>query len=190
MGTGRMLDTLTNSSVAVSNSWEATDLIPGAQLPERYIEVLNFGELDADHVDVEFSYTGNEDIARSFIFDSSNRGFRYGGSGDDTSVNLITALKGTSDSDYIVTQGATGEAFRSDTVDGIDGTLRDGQISLNELAAFGKIRIQGGTEQGGLAAGTSANLWLNARIANELSAQNENINVKITFSLDQDSSQF
>lgn len=174
----------------ITNSWNGTLLIPGSALPERKIEVYNNGTLDADHVDIQFSYTGSEDIAKNFIFSHSNHAFRYGSSSDGASVNLISALKGTIDPDYLVTQGANGLPFSVGTVDGIDGSTKDGKISLHELSLFGKIRIQRGEERGGIAAGTAADLWLNADISENLSTQNGTLTMKIIVSLDQHQSQF
>lgn len=185
-----LFDNNETESVVVSDSWSADNLMPGTQLPESRIEVFNKSTVDADHVDVEFSYTGSEDVAKNFLFSPANNGFRYGSSSDGSSVNLITALKGGSDTDYIVTQGWNGEPFSSGTVDGVDGSEKDGKISLHELATFGKIRIQRGDERGGIAAGTAADLWLNAMMGDGLAAQNESIDVQITFSVDQDASQY
>jgi hypothetical protein len=177
-------------STHITETWNGSNLLPGSQLPERRIEVYNTSPVDADHVDIQFSYTGSEDIAKNFIFSHNNHAFRYGASSDASSVNLISALKGTTDPDYIVTQGANGEPFTAATVDGIDGSTRDGKISLHELSLFGKIRIQKGEERGALAAGTATDLWLNADISENLAAQNSTLDMKITVSLDQHPSQF
>lgn len=177
-------------AVQVSDSWSAQDLLPGSQLPERKIEIFNASSVNADHIDIEFSYSGDEDIAKNFIFSSTNTGFRYGGSSDGASVNLNTTLRGSADTDYIVLQGTNGQPFTSTTVDGIDGTTPDSKISLSELAAFGKIRIKKGDERGGIDAGTAADLWLNAEISPNLQAQGANLDMQITFTLDQNDSQY
>lgn len=174
----------------ISETWKATNLMPGTSLPEKTIDLMNNSSIDADHIDIQFSYTGSEDIAKNFIFSHNNHAFRYGGSGDATSVNLISALKGTTDPDYIVTQGSNGQPFAIATVDGIDGSTKDGKISLHELSLFGKIRIQRGEERGGIAGNTGATLWLNADIAETLTQQDGSMTMKIAVSLDQHASQF
>ncbi len=177
-------------STSIDQSWGGSQLVPGMVLPEKKIEIFNNGTIHADHVDIQFSYTGDENIAKNMLFGYANHAFRYGGSGDATSVNLLTALKGVTDPDYIVTQGDNGQPFTASTVDGIDGSVKDGRFSLHELSLFGKIRIQKGEERGGIDAGTAADLWLNADIAEGLTVQNGELNMKITVSIDQHASQF
>ena len=170
----------------IGSTWNFALLTPGTQLPQTKIEVYNSSTINAHHVNIQFSYTGSQDIAKNLIFNSVNNGFRYGGSGDGSSVNLQTGLRGFADTDYIIKQGANGLPFEAATVDGSDGTVRDSKISLSELAAFGKIRIEKGEERGGIDAGTAADLWLNAQLAPELTAQDESLTMAITFTLEQD----
>jgi len=176
--------------VTISNSWNATGLLPGTQLPETTIKVRNNGAATAHHMDIKFSYTGSQELAKKIIFNSTNNGFRFGTSpGDNTSINLLTTLFGSTDVDYRIFQGISGSPFLANTVDGSDGTTKDNKISLSELAVVDKIRFEPGEEIGGIAAGTEGTLWLNAFVDNSLTVQNESINVTITFTLDQDSSQ-
>lgn len=193
MGTGSMKLVLSDDNesqaVTITNTWNINNIMPGMQLPEKKIEVLNSSLTNGHHLNVKFSFTGSDDLAKNIIFSNTNNGFRYGGSSDSTSVNLTTALRGFTDADYIVKQGLTGASFSSTTVDGNDGTTPDGKISLSELAKFGKIRIEKGEERGGIDAGIPADFWLNADVATTLAAQNQSLDMIITFTLDQDSSQ-
>lgn len=174
----------------VTDSWTATNLLPGTQMPQKIIEVYNSGSIDADHLDLVISYTGNDTLAKNFIFSDVNNGFRFGGSGDGSSVNLTSALLGTADVDYIVTQGMNGLPITAGMVDGNDGTAPDGKISLSEIARFGKIRIKRGEERGGIAALTAADLTLNAQMSPSFILQNGTIDITISATLEQDSSQF
>lgn len=185
-----LTDANETQSINVLDSWTGTNLLPGSSVPEKKIEVFNGSSINADHVDLKFTYTGDENIAKNFIFGSSNNGFRYGSSSDGSSVNLITALKGGTDVDYIVTQGSNGLPFTPNTVDGIDGSIKDGKISLHELSLFGKIRIQKGEERGGIDAGTAADVWLNAEMGEGLTSQGGAIDMTITATLDQHATQF
>jgi hypothetical protein len=173
----------------ISGTWNFTNLMPGAQLPQTKFEVYNISSINAHHIDIQFSYTGSEDLAKNIIFNTVNNGFRYGGSGDGSSVNLQTALRGYSDTDYIVKQGLNGLPFEVGTVDGIDGSPRDSKISLYELVTFGKIRIEKGEEEGGIVAGKAADLWLNAQVSPDVTIQDGSINMIVTVTLDQDASQ-
>ena len=194
LSTGNLKATLGDDNEAdtvnISSSWVASGLMPGQQLTQKKLIVYNSGTENGNHIDMQFSYTGNPLVAKNIVFSQLNNGFRYGTNADATSVNLITNLKGTTDVDYIVTQGANGLPFTTNTVDGVDGTTPDGKISLSELAAFGKIRISPGEENKGIAANTNAELWINAEVLPTLTAQNDSVNVTITFTLDQDTSQF
>lgn len=176
--------------VTVSNSWMGSALLPGAQLPETFVRVRNKGASNAHHLDITFSYTGSQELAKKIIFNNIGNGFRFGtGPQDNTSINLLTTLFGSSDVDYRIVQGATGSPFSASTVDGADGTVKDSKISLSELATIGKIRFETGEEIGGIAAGTEATLWLNTKLDENLTVQNESVNATISFTLDQDASQ-
>lgn len=174
----------------VSDSWDVADLIPGNPLPQTKLDIFNTSRINAHHIDIAFSYTGSDSLARAIIFTNANNGFRYGSSSDSNSVNLNTTLRGTTDTDYTVLQGANGLPFTAATVDGIDGTTPDSMISLSELAAFGKIRIQPGEESGGISANSMAELWMNAIVANSYDGQGETLDMQISFTLDQSSSQY
>jgi len=176
--------------IAVTNSWNASGILPGTQLPETTIKLRNNGAANANHLDVKFSFTGSQELAKKIIFNSINNGFRFGtGSADNNSINLLTTLFGSTDVDYRIYQGTTYSQFSATTVDGADGTVRDGKISLSELVAADKIRFEPGEETGGIAAGSEAVLWLNARVDDSLVVQNESVNITVTFTLDQDASQ-
>lgn len=175
---------------SISNSWSATNLKPGSKLPQGDIIIRNDGINSAQHLDLTFSYEGSEEVAKSIIFSNLNNGFRYGATtADGDSVNLISALKGGSDVNYTVLNGSTGGSITASAVDGVDGTVEDGKISLNELATFGKISIVPLTSVDGIYTGSQAHLWLNAEVSTALTAQNESIDVSITATLDQDASQ-
>lgn len=174
----------------VTDSWTGLNLLPGSQAPQKIIEVFNSGSIDADHIDLVIAYTGSDIIAKNFIFGDFNNGFRYGGSGDGSSVNLTSALLGVADTDYLVTQGSNGLPILPTTVDGNDGTIPDGKISLSEVSRFGKIRIKRGEERGGIAAGTAADLTLNAQISPSFVLQSGSVDITITATLEQDPSQF
>ena len=194
ISTGSLDAVLTDSNetklVTVSNSWNAQSILPGATLPETTIKIRNNGAANAHHLDVKFSYTGSAELAKKIVFTSTNNGLRFGtGTSDANSINLLTTLFGSTDVDYRIFQGISGSPFSATTVDGADGSPRDNKISLSELAAVDKIRIEPGEENGGIAAGSEAVLWLNARVEDSLTLQNESINVTIAFTLDQDASQ-
>lgn len=194
ISTGEMTILLSDADetqlVNVSDSWDVANLIPGIALPQTKLDIFNTSNISAHHIDLEFSYTGSDSLAKAMIFTNANNGFRYGATSDSSSVNLNTMLRGTTDTDYTVLQGASGEPFTATTVDGIDGTTPDGTISLSELAAFGKIRIQPGEESGGISANSQAELWMNAYVANSYDGQGESLDMQVSFTLDQSSSQY
>ncbi|OGK29931.1 hypothetical protein A3B02_01185 [Candidatus Roizmanbacteria bacterium RIFCSPLOWO2_01_FULL_42_14] len=190
LSTGTMMvvlsDTNETQQAAISDSWDGSNLVPGTQLPQSRIEVYNAGSVNAQHLDIQFSYTGDADLAKNIIFNNVGTGFRFGGSSgsDSSTINLTTALLGVPDTEYFAKQAANGQPFTATTVDGIDGTIPDSKISLSELAAFGKIRLEKGTQRGAIDAGTAADLHLNAIVGPDLIAQGKSLDVIITFTID------
>lgn len=170
----------------VNSSFEGSNLYPGAVIPEQTLIVRNNGTIDGDHLDLTVTLNPvDADLADYIYLTDANFGTRFGGgSGGGVSVNMLAVLLGGSDTDYMLYDGDTGGALGS-----ID-TSGDGEISLQELADAGRIRISPLAEDEGIAAGTEATLWFNAEVGTDLTTQGETVNATYTFELHQDSSQY
>jgi len=177
------------SQTTISDTWKATDLYPGSTMPEKVITIKNVGSVPGDHMDVVFSYTGDEELAKNIMFKATpGAGFRFGKSAiDGESINLITGLQGGTDVDYQLKHGITGNALGN--IDGNNGTVKDSKISLSELAAAGKIRIERGEETSPFNPGDTAKLWFNTYVDNAATTQDATVTAMMTFTVDQSGSQ-
>lgn len=174
-------DNQTNK-VNISNSWEGANLAPGQKMDEAMITIKNAGTVDADHMDVTFSYNGSHAIAKKIIFDGPD-GLRLGQT-KSASANLLALLSGTHDTEYQV-QKADGTTLGD--IRGNDGDATS--LSLFDVRQAGKIRIVKGTDSAGMDAGTDVKLWINSVLDSSVTAQGETIDATISFTLDQDVSQ-
>ncbi|MFH1183279.1 MAG: TasA family protein [Candidatus Moraniibacteriota bacterium] len=174
----------------ITASFGGTNLKPGDALPQQTMTVRNDGTIDANHIDLTVTLpTGNGSaLADAIIFpydpDSQN-GMRFGfttSTGD--SINMLTYLRGTyNDGDYDLQDGDTGASLY--------GALSgDTEISLQNIANLGKIRIVPDSNNQGMAAGTQAQLWIHPVIDTDLTTQGETVTATFTWDLHQDTSQY
>ena|SRR3989338_9089241 len=170
---------------AITGSWVGSDLTPGDSMAEQSILIKNAGIINGDHLKMTVAYTGSEDLAKSILLMGNNNGFRYGNTpAGAESIDLIAALLGNSDPDYQVIDPETGEPLTS--IDGADGSVADNQVSLSELNAAGTFIIAPQEEFDGILAGTESTLWINAIIDEGLTEQGAEVDVTITFELEQE----
>lgn len=175
---------------AISDSWEGSNLAPGSTIPGVDITVHNTGTIDAHHLDLVVTLSPNTADLADYIFfkkaDGDN-GLRFGASTNGLeSVNIVRYLLADTveDGDY-------------DLFDGDDGTTSlygilgggDGQVSLQELADLGRIRIVRDSNEEGLDASTNAHLYVNATVGTGLTTQGESLDATLGWTLHQDASQ-
>jgi|GEM_PF-6566528 len=174
----------------VTASFGGTNLKPGDQLPQQYIVVRNAGTVNGHHLDLTVTLTtGNgSGLANALVFpyspDSQN-GMRFGyttSAGD--SINMLTYLRGTyNDGDYDLQDGDTGASLY--------GALAgDAEITLQDIANLGRIRIIPDSNNEGIVAGTEGRLWIHPVVDTDLTAQGETVVADFAWTLHQDASQY
>lgn len=176
---------------AISDSWEGLALAPGSVIPESVVTVRNDGTVSGNHLDLVVTLSPNTADLADYIFfkqaDADN-GLRFGASSAlSDSMNMVSYLRGSApnDGDY-------------DLYDGDDGTTSlygilsggDGEVSLQELADLGRIRIVADSNSEGITASTQAYLWVNATVGTGLTTQGETVDATLAWTLHQDVSQF
>jgi len=186
----RLSDSDETNQDNVTASFGGTNLYPGFQLPQQFITVRNSGTIGANHLDVTVTLPVGDGsaLANSLVFpydpDSQN-GMRFGvttSTGD--SINMLTYLRGTyNDGDYDLQDGDNGASLYG-------ALIGDTEITLQDIANLGKIRIVADSNNQGLAAGTEAKLWIHPVVDTDLTVQGETVNATFTFALDQVASQY
>lgn len=175
--------------VSISDSWEGLLLKPGDTIPQSVITVRNDGTVDGNHLDLVVTLSPIGSNLADYIFfkqaDGDN-GLRFGASSSlSDSMNMVSYLLGTgsNDGDY-------------DLYDGDDGTTSlygvlsgNTEVSLQDLADLGRIRIVADSNSEGITASTQAYLWINATVGTGLTVQGETVDATLDWTLDQDASQ-
>ncbi|MCX6810310.1 MAG: TasA family protein [Candidatus Berkelbacteria bacterium] len=176
------------------------NLAPGDVIPEHTFTVSNVGSLNANHLDLEVTLSGDVALAPYIVLNGSD-GARFGGptkAGTDT-VRFDVAGWTAGDTEYGVSDGLTGLNITGPNAvlpllpgpgNGMDRDL-DGRVTLADFAA-GKVRITPGTVNAGIASGTTATLWFNSKLdpATPDSMQGKTVTATFTWTLHQDASQF
>ncbi|MCL5411652.1 MAG: CalY family protein [Patescibacteria group bacterium] len=178
-----------------------SNLAPGQPLPEYTFDVANTGSLDANHLDLRVSLSGDTELAKYIVFSGNTNGLRFGSDkAANKSVRLDVPGWTAGDDEYGVFNGNDGSYITgpnavaprpTGTGNGMDRTDNDGKVTLSDLAA-GKVRITPGTVSDGIRAGSSATLWINAKMDPSMpdSMQGKTVNVTFTWTLHQDASQY
>ncbi len=184
-----------SASASIDSSIEGSNLAPGSDIPTQTITVQNTGTISAHHLDLQVTLDNDNDLAKNIVFKSgtnaaaapvAGQNVLWFGPTSGQSVDIRDMVFGFSDSNYTVTK-ADGTALpAAATID----TNADGELSLSELAALGKIRITPAANNQGIAAGTTATLSVNTLVKNTLVAQGSTVNATFTLTLDQNASQF
>lgn len=174
---------------------------PGDTIPQHIFTIANNGTLDANHLDLLVKLSGDTDLARYIVFPTSvANSLRYGlTTAGDQSVRLDVPDWTAGDTEYDIFNGTNGAflyghnavpplSTGSDYGMDRDG---DGRVTLADLAVS-KIRITPGTVNAGIAAGTTATLWINSVLdsATPDAMQDKSVSATFTWTLDQDASQF
>lgn len=167
---------------SVTASFGGANLYPGQDLGTADIMQLhNSGNVNAHHANLTVSLPAGygSDLARNLIFTS----LRFSTNPDGTSgVELVNPF---GDGDYTVKNPVTGVPINAGdlNVDGVPG------ISLQDLAQYGKIRIEANANHSGLNAGSTAHVVSHLTVGTGLTAQGQNVNATFTWELQQDASQ-
>lgn len=200
--TGTMNIEVNDNNPTTEAVFDATNLSPGQVIPEQTFVVDNTGTINGNHLDLEVTLSGDTALAQSIVFsDSGSNGLRFGadqtGPGSvrfdvpgwtagDSEYGIRT---GTNPTDYIYGPNAVAPLITG-SGNGMDRD-GDGKVTLADLAV-GKIRIIPGTVSAGIAAGTSATLWMNAMVDPAMGddMQGKTVSATFTWTLHQDASQY
>lgn len=200
-GTMRLLVNNQNpTAIAVFNE---TNLKPGDVISGRTFIVKNDGTVSGHHLDLSVVLTGDTDLAQYIQFPTSiANSLRFGvdqtGPGsvrldvpNYTAGDLEYGIRnGTAPADYIYGPLGPANGMPVGAGGGMDRDM-SGVVTLKDLAA-GKIRILPGTVSGGIAAGSTGTLWMNAQVdpamGNDM--QDKTLTAEFIWTLDQDASQF
>jgi len=177
------------------------NLAPGDVIPEHTFTIANVGTLDANHLDLEVTLSGDTALAPYIVLNGSD-GARFGSAKAGTSsvrfdVPGYTAgdyeygvRTGTNPTDYIYGPLGPANGLPTGAGGGMDRDL-DGRVTLADFAV-GKIRIIPGTVNAGIANGTTATLWFNSVLdtATPDSMQGKTVTATFTWTLHQDASQY
>lgn len=198
--TGSM-DLKVNQQDSVTAVFGGSNLAPGNWIPEQTLNVTNNGTLDGNHLDLLVTLTGDTDLAKYIVYSNGNSNALRFGSGKTgpesvrfdvagwTAGDLEYGVRNGTDGLYIYgPQGADGNPTGPGNGMDRDG---DGKVTLADLAV-GKIRINPGTVNAGIANGTTATLWANAQVdantPNDM--QGKSVTATFTWTLEQDASQY
>ncbi|MEQ1678861.1 MAG: TasA family protein [Chitinophagaceae bacterium] len=190
---------------SITASYGGSNLAPGNILPEQYIDVKNAGTLNANHLDLTVTLSGDTALAQYIVYPTSiTNALRFGK--DKTgpgSVRFDVPGWTAGDAEYRIADGLTGAQItgpNANTADdpslttgsgnGMDRNS-DGRVTLADLAV-GKIRITPYGINDGIASGTTATLWTNAQVdpAMDNTMQGKTVTATFTWELHQDASQF
>lgn len=173
----------------ISASFGGDNLYPGQTLPEQSMTVKNTGTISGNHLDLRVTLTTetNTQLADKLYFpytpDSYN-GLRFGASASlSDSANLANYLRGTTDGDYnfFTADGAT---------DLVGYYSANPQITLRDLVNLGTIRIVPVSNNEGIAALSTAYLYIHPTVDTSLTEQGNSVVATFTWTLHQDASQF
>lgn len=173
-------DTNETEQVSVSKSWGHLESSAGEILAESEIKIINQGTLNSNHLDITFAVEGDMELAKHILFHDQN-GLLLGRN-RTAGENLAKYFLGQPGQNYKA-YNPIGSTLIS--LDGNDGTVADGKISLSELHTAGTIRLRPFNEGFPMQAGSQASLWINGYIDPELDKGGEAISTTITFGLEQ-----
>lgn len=185
---GTMTININGETPTATGVFNESDLAPDQVIGQRVFTVNNTGTLNGHHIDLTINLdAGNgSDLANNIVFTRPDgyNSFRFGSTtGATDSINIINYLYGGfNDNEYDLYDGDTGAS--------LFGVLAgDNKITLQDLADLGKIRIVPQNDFDGINAGTTSNLYMNAFVSPDLTAQGEVVNATFTWTLEQDASQ-
>lgn len=172
--TGTMAINVNDQTPTASAVFNATNLAPGEVIPEQAFVVNNTGTLTGNHLDLEVTLSGDTALAQYIVFSGNTNGLRFGA--DKTQlggVRLDVPGWTAGDDEYGIRTGTnpTNFIYGPNAVaplvtgagNGMDRDGIDGKVTLADLAV-GKVRIIPGTVSAGITAGTTATLWMNAKV--------------------------
>lgn len=180
------------------------NLAPGDVIPEHTFTVANVGTLNANHLDLEVTLSGDPDLAKYIVFSGNTDGLRFGSAkAGASSVRFDVPGWTAGDAEYRVRNGLNGAQITGpnaniaddpDLVTGAGGGMdrdNDGKVTLADLA-FGKVRIAPRNIGNGIYAGTLATLWMNGKVDSAMGDDMQGKTVTATFiwTLHQDASQY
>lgn len=201
--TGTMTLELNDQHATASAVFNSTNLKPGDVIPQQTFVIDNTGSLDGNHLDLSVELTGDTDLAKYIVFSGNgSNGLRFGVDQTGTgSVRFDVPGYTAGDSEYAVRDGNSpadylygplgpANGLPTGAGGGMDRDL-DGNVTLADLA-YGKVRILPGTVNAGIFAGTTATLWMNAKVDTAMGndMQGKSVQAKFVWTLHQDASQF
>jgi hypothetical protein len=186
---GTMTINVNGQSDPAAAVFAASNLAPGDVIPQGIFTVNNTGTINGNHLDLTVALTaGNgSDLANNIVFSrpDGDNALRFGPTtGANDSINIVNYLAGGfNDADY-------------DLYDGDDGSSLFGilpgitELTLQQLADLGRIRIVADSNSEPITAGTTANLYINGDVSSALTTQGESVSATFTWELHQDASQY
>jgi len=204
-GIGTMVINVNGQSPTASAVFSEANLAPGQVISERAFVVNNTGSLNGNHLDLEVTLSGDTALAQYIVFsDNDSMGLRFGATtAGNQSVKLNVPGWTAGDAEYRVRNGMDASQIMGPNANTTDdpelltgsgnGMDRDGdgKVTLADLA-FGKIRIAPRNIGNGIYAGTTATLWMNAKVDSAMgdTMQGKTVSATFTWTLHQDASQF
>jgi predicted ribosomally synthesized peptide with SipW-like signal peptide len=200
--TGTMNINVNGQAPTATAVFNASDLAPGNVIPGQAFVVNNTGSLSGNHLDLEVTLSGDTALAQYIVFTGNgSNSLRFGS--DQTGPNSVRfdyPNYTAGDASYDIKTGLApvdylyGPLHNPDEPAGAGGGMDrdlDGRVTLADLAV-GKIRIIPRDVSAGIAASSTATLWMNAKVDSAMddSMQGKSVSATFAWTLHQDASQY
>jgi len=186
---GTMVINVNGESDPASAVFDVDNLAPGDVIPQGIFAINNTGTIDGNHLDLTVTLDSGSgtDLASNIVFSAADgdNALRFGPTtGPTDSINIVSYLNGAfNDADYDLYDGDTGLSLFN-FYPGIT------ELTLQQLADLGRIRIVADSNSQPMIAGTTANLYVNGDVKTTLTTQGESVSATFAWELHQNASQF